>query len=61
LEVLVNTYANEATAYQRRLFGESLRAALTVEEMASLVADFGFARSTVRMTSDRHWTWITAK
>jgi ubiquinone/menaquinone biosynthesis C-methylase UbiE len=61
LQVLVNTYANEATPYQRRLFDESLHAALTAEEIADLVATFGFARDTVRMTSDRHWTWVASR
>jgi ubiquinone/menaquinone biosynthesis C-methylase UbiE len=58
VQVLVNTYANEATPYQRRLFADSLRAALTADEMANLVASFGFARESVSMTSDRHWTWV---
>jgi len=57
LEQLVATYAGEATPYQRKLFADSLRAALTVEEIQSLVAEFGFALETVQMTSDRHWTW----
>jgi ubiquinone/menaquinone biosynthesis C-methylase UbiE len=58
LQILVSTYAAEATPYQRNLFADSLRAALTVEEMADLVASFGFVRDSVRMTSDRHWTWV---
>lgn len=61
LQILVSTYAAESTPYQRNLFADSLRAALTVEEMADLVASFGFSRGTVRMTSDRHWTWIATK
>jgi ubiquinone/menaquinone biosynthesis C-methylase UbiE len=58
LERLVDTYAGDGTPHQRRLFAESLRAALTLEEMRSLVEKLGFAAETVRMTSDRHWTWI---
>jgi ubiquinone/menaquinone biosynthesis C-methylase UbiE len=61
VQVLVNTYANEATPYQRRLFADSLRAALTAEEMAALAASFGFDRATVKKTSDRHWTWSVTK
>jgi ubiquinone/menaquinone biosynthesis C-methylase UbiE len=61
LQQLVNTYAVEATPYQRRLFEESLRAALTAEEVAQLIAAFAFDPATVRMTSDRHWTWCAAK
>jgi ubiquinone/menaquinone biosynthesis C-methylase UbiE len=60
LQQLVNTYAAEANSYQRRLFEESLRAALTAKEMANLVASFGFERVAVRMTSDRHWTWCAS-
>ena len=61
LQILVSTYAAESTPYQRNLFADSLRAALTFEEMADLVASFGFDRDTVHMTSDRHWTWIATK
>jgi ubiquinone/menaquinone biosynthesis C-methylase UbiE len=60
VQVLVNTYANAATPYQRRLFGDSLRAALTAEEMADLVVSVGFDRDRVKMTSDRHWTWCAS-
>lgn len=58
---LVATYAGGATPYQQRLFAESLRAALTLEETQSLVEKLGFAPETVRMTSDRHWTWIASR
>ena len=58
LQHLVDTYAAGTTDYQRKLFADSLRAALTLDEMRELVADFGFEPETVRMTSDRHWTWV---
>ena len=61
LQQIVNTYAAQANSYQRRLFEDSLRAALTVGEMAELVVSFGFAAASVRMTSDRHWTWSATK
>ncbi|HEX4413340.1 MAG TPA: methyltransferase domain-containing protein [Lacipirellulaceae bacterium] len=61
LERLVATYTAGATRYQRTLFAESLRAALTVDEMADLVERSGFDRDSVRMTSDRHWTWTAIK
>ncbi len=54
---LVATYAAGANAHQQQLFADSLRAALTLEEMQNLVGQFGFAPVTVQMTSDRHWTW----
>ena len=55
---LVETYVGDATPYQRKLFSDSLHAALTLEEIRSLVAGLGFERESVRMTSDRHWTWL---
>ena len=61
LQQLVRNYAGEATPYQRRLFANSLRAALALEEMEQLVSELGIAPETVRMTSDRHWTWIATK
>lgn len=61
LQHLVSNYAGDATPYQRKLFAESLRAALTLDEVQQLVAALGFARETVGMTSDRHWTWIATK
>ena len=41
---------------QRALFRASLCAALTVAELAAMVAPLGIPESAVRMTSDRHWT-----
>jgi ubiquinone/menaquinone biosynthesis C-methylase UbiE len=61
LQQLVANYAGDATPYQRRLFEDSLHAALTVEEMRDFVVTFGYNRSTVQMTSDRHWTWSTVR
>ena len=61
LQKIVETYAGDATPYQRRLFANSLRAALTVNEMQNLVAGFGGAPDAVQMTSDRHWTWAATK
>ena len=55
---LVETYAGSATSYQRKLFADSLRAALTLDEIRDLISGLGFARTTVLMTSDRHWTWM---
>jgi len=61
LEHLVQTYAGEANAHQQQMFADSLRAALSVEEMQQLVGELGVAPSTVRATSDRHWTWTARK
>ena len=57
LNNLVAVYAADANDHQRQLFADSLRAALTVAEVQSLVAQLGFSPASVRQTSDRHWTW----
>lgn len=57
LQQIVETYAGNATPYQGKLFADSLRAALALDEMRDLVASFGFSPGAVKMTSDRHWTW----
>jgi ubiquinone/menaquinone biosynthesis C-methylase UbiE len=61
LRRLVETYAGGATPYQRKLFGDSLRAAVTLDEVREMVVRFGFAQDTVQMTSDRHWTWSATR
>jgi ubiquinone/menaquinone biosynthesis C-methylase UbiE len=57
LRHLVAVYAEGANDHQRRLFADSLRAALTLREVQELIAEFGFDPDGVRQTSDRHWTW----
>jgi ubiquinone/menaquinone biosynthesis C-methylase UbiE len=57
LSQLVEQYAAGANPHQRQLFADSLRAALTLAEVQSLVAQLGFSPETVSMASDRHWTW----
>jgi ubiquinone/menaquinone biosynthesis C-methylase UbiE len=57
LEHLVSVHAATATPYQRRLFADSLHAALTLAEVQTLVVELGFDAGTVTQTSDRHWTW----
>jgi 2-polyprenyl-3-methyl-5-hydroxy-6-metoxy-1,4-benzoquinol methylase len=56
LEALVQRYAGEATAHQQQMFRDSLHAALTVEEVATLLQSLGIPAEWVRATSDRHWT-----
>ncbi|MFH1923600.1 MAG: class I SAM-dependent methyltransferase [Planctomycetota bacterium] len=58
---LVDTYASEANDHQRRMFADSFRASLTVDEVRRLVAGFGSRPDSVRATTDRHWTWMTRK
>lgn len=58
---LVRMYAADCNDHQRQLFDDSLRAALSVGEMRSIVSHLGFARESVSATSDRHWTWSAVK
>lgn len=46
---------------QRSLLRASLRAALTLAEVTSLVVPLGIPASAVRRTSDRHWTLAFVK
>ncbi len=54
---LVVLYAADANSHQQQMFEDSLRAALTLDEMRHLIADLGCDSATVQQTSDRHWTW----
>jgi ubiquinone/menaquinone biosynthesis C-methylase UbiE len=58
---LVDLYAAGANDHQRQMFGDSLRAALTLDEVRDLVATLGFDPDTVKQTTDRHWTWTAPK
>ncbi len=58
---LVEQYAGEANAHQKRLFDDSLRAALSLVEIRGLVDELGLDHEEVRQTSDRHWTWTARK
>lgn len=49
-------HAAGASAHQRQMFEDSLRAALTVAEVEELLEQVGLSRSLVRQSSDRHWT-----
>ena len=54
---LVETYAGLANAHQRKMFAESLHAALSVDEVRDLVAAVDYDPACVSQTTDRHWTW----
>lgn len=58
---LVELYAGGPKDSQRQLFAQSLRAALTVDEVREIVEQLGFAAAGVNATSDRHWTWVGRK
>jgi len=61
LQHLVETHTANENESSRKMFAESLRAALTLEEIQALVGQLGFAPETVTETSDRHWTWQVTK
>jgi ubiquinone/menaquinone biosynthesis C-methylase UbiE len=54
---IVATHASDANPHQRQMFEDSLRAALTLDEVRALITPHGFALDSVQQTSDRHWTW----
>jgi ubiquinone/menaquinone biosynthesis C-methylase UbiE len=58
---LVETYAANANAHQKQMFGASLRAALTLPEICDMIVSLGFPAETVSLTSDRHWTWAARR
>jgi ubiquinone/menaquinone biosynthesis C-methylase UbiE len=61
LEELVDRYTAEASPRAASLFADSLRAALSLEEIQDLVAELGFGRDTIQQSSDRHWTLTLRK
>jgi ubiquinone/menaquinone biosynthesis C-methylase UbiE len=61
LEGLVRLYAAGANDHQKKMFADSLHAALTLDEVRALVTPLGFDPQTVQQTSDRHWTWAACR
>ncbi len=61
IDALVKRYVAKESTESQRLFAQSLRASLTVDDVADIVESLGFERSSVSMTSDRHWTWAAVK
>lgn len=61
VEQLVSEYAGGENDVQQKMFADSLRAALTLDEIRALVAEFGFPTESVQQSSDRHWTWLGRK
>jgi ubiquinone/menaquinone biosynthesis C-methylase UbiE len=57
---LVALYAANDNDQQRMLFHDSLKAALTIDEVRAFAKECGFSPD-VRMTSDRHWTLTYVK
>ena len=61
LRSLVATYTGQENAHQQQMFADSLHAALSLEEIRALIAALRFDPASVRLTSDRHWTWVAKK
>ena len=53
---LVDTYASGSSQLQRRLFSDSLRAALTPSEVRDILVECGLAGVSVTQITDRHWS-----
>lgn len=58
---LVETYAAGCNDHQRKLFDDSLRAALSLVEIQALISAIGGDPAAVKQTTDRHWTWTQKK
>lgn len=61
LDHLVMTYAAGANSHQKKMFRDSLHAALTTDEVNELLIQAGISNSAVKATSDRHWTIVARK
>ena len=61
VQQLVETYAGDENDHQKQMFDDSLRAALSLDEIGEMVERLGFEKETVQATSDRHWTWVARK
>jgi len=61
VQKLVRLHAGTANDHQRQMFEDSLRAALSLEEIRLLIGQLGFNTEQVIQTSDRHWTWAAIK
>jgi SAM-dependent methyltransferase len=57
LQRLVETYTPGDNAHQQKMFAASLHAALSLDEIRSLIVSLGFPPDSIRQTTDRHWTW----
>lgn len=56
MNYLVESIGNEYNAHQKKLFRDSLHAALTIDEVNQLILQAGIQGVKVYQSSDRHWT-----
>ena len=61
LNHLVETYCSGETDSAKKMFADSLHAALSLDEIRGLISALGFDPETVQQTTDRHWTWAARK
>ena len=61
LQTLVETYAAGESDHARQMFSDSLRAALTLDEMRELASAVGIPPDAFTQTSDRHWPLASMK
>jgi len=56
LQALLEKHAAQSSPLQRTLFADSLRAALTVDEVRRMLDEAGLADVQISQISDRHWS-----
>lgn len=56
MKTLVESIGVEYNEHQKKLFRDSLHAALTLDEVNQLIVDVGLVGVKVYQSSDRHWT-----
>jgi len=56
MNALVDSIGEEYDEYQKKLFRDSLNAALTLDEVNQLISQVGLLNVKVYQSSDRHWT-----
>ncbi|HYW18530.1 MAG TPA: class I SAM-dependent methyltransferase [Nodularia sp. (in: cyanobacteria)] len=56
INALVDSIWNEYNSHQKKLFRDSLHAALTIDEVNQLVSAVGLTKVKIYQSSDRHWT-----
>lgn len=56
MNALVDNIGQEYDEYQKKLFRDSLNAALTLDEVNQLIYQVGLQQVKVYQSSDRHWT-----
>jgi ubiquinone/menaquinone biosynthesis C-methylase UbiE len=57
IESLVQLHAGSENEESQQLLRQSLAAGLSLDEIQTAVAHFGFSPESVQASSDRHWTW----